>query len=267
MNEQCRKAIHEYYTLKHDYDEDVKSKKQSIIKNETTYPTKQSKQQAMKSIKIPCLYCKRPVGSLFTNKNKTLKLVCGNVNEPCPLHFEIYKGEVSHLEENFQIWLNEYINDLKENILKTKLDVLFQYISEESAVKQFQEFKEELDLYQLGYNTDYQMYLDKTNNPQIKKDLQSSIFKLADIKLEMSQQLELYRKTNDIRPFKDIATIYINKVLPLLDSIRELKYKYIQMEYDSDEETSTLVTKKVNVKDLETNVNTEDEPKIIANKK
>ena len=267
MNEDCRTAIHEFYTMKHDYDESTKNKKQSILQNNHSYPTKVAKQQAIQQLIIPCIHCKRPVGSIFSTTNHILKIICGDKTQPCPLHFEIYKGRVSNLENDFQIWLEDHLIDIKENILKTKLDVLFQYITEEQAVQQFQEYKSELELYQSGYNNCYQLYLDKTNNIDVKKDIETSIFKLADIKEEMTQQLELYRKTKDKRPFKDIANIYIKRMIPLLESIRDLKYKYIHMEYDSDDETSILSAQHYTIKDLETNTNEEDKPKIIANKK
>lgn len=278
MNEKCSIAIHEFYTLKHDYDNAMNSKKQTIINDNNKYPNKLSKQQAIQNIKIPCIHCKRPVGSIFSTTNLTLKVICGasaattaattaDTIQPCPLHIEIYKGRVSTLEEDFQIWLEDYLVDLRENILKTKLDVLFQYISEEQAVKQFQEYKEELETYQNGYNRDYQLYLDKTNNPQVNKDIETSIFKLADFKENIATQLDIYRKTKDKRTLKDIALTYMKNIVPLLHSIRDLKYNYIQMEYDSDDDTNHLITHRYTIRDLETNTNEEDEPKIIANKK
>ena len=61
--------------------------------------------------------------------------------------------------------VRDHIKEYSENIVKTKLDVLFQYITEDEAVKIFQETKEELDLYKMGYNTDFQLYLE-TGCPQ-----------------------------------------------------------------------------------------------------
>ena len=188
-------------------------------------------------------------------------------NSSLKLGLNTYKGRVTHLENDFQIWTEDYLIDLKENILKTKLDVLFQYITEEQAVQQFQEYKSDLDLYQMGYNTDHQLYLDKTNNTVVKNDLNTSIFKLADIKEEIKNQLEIYQKTKDKRPFKDIALIYVKRMMPLLDSIRDLKYKYIVMDYDEENNTNILTTRHYIIKDVETNTNPDDEPKLIANKK
>ena len=54
-------------------------------------------------------------------------------------------------------------------------------------------------------------------------------------------------------------------MVPLLDSLRDLKYKYIDVEYDSDEEVFELKSKTYQIRDIETNTNEEDEPKIISN--
>ena len=110
---------------------------------------------------MQCVHCKRPVGTIFSMENRTLGAKCGDVNAPCPLNIQIYKGRVTRLDDDFKYWYNEYIKDLTETIVKTKLDVLFQYISEEDAVKLFQETKEQLDMYKMGYNTDYSLYLEK----------------------------------------------------------------------------------------------------------
>ena len=81
----------------------------------------------------------------------------------------------------------------------------------------------------------------------------------------MKELLETYYKTKDRRIFRDIVSIYVTNIVPLEESIRELKYKHIQLEYDSDEEKYELKTKQYQIRDIETNTNQEDEPRIISN--
>ena len=242
MNEQCRIAIEEYYTLKNDYDQAYKTKRQAIMSNKKVGNTKEQKRNNIRSIKMQCVHCKRPVGTIFSMENRTLGAKCGDVNAPCPLNIQIYKGRVTRLDDDFKYWYNEYIKDLTETIVKTKLDVLFQYISEEDAVKLFQETKEQLDMYKMGYNTDYSLYLEKTENHDNITDLNTSKIKLVEYKNAMKELLETYYKTKDRRIFRDIVSIYVTNIVPLEESIRELKYKHIQLEYDSDEEKYELKT-------------------------
>ena len=265
MNEDVRVAIEEYYTLKNDYDQSYSSKRKAIISDKSIGNTKQKKRNSINELKIPCIHCKRPVGSIFSTENRTLNAICGDVIAPCPLNIKIYKGRVTRLDDDFTVWYEDYIKELTETIVKTKLDVLFQYITEEDAVKLFQETKEQLELYKMGYNTDFTLYLEKTSNSDNLNDLTSSNKKLLDFKGTLKELLEGYYKTKDKRVFEEIVGIYVSNIVPLLDSIRELKYKYIQLEYDSDDDILELKTKTYQIRDIETNTNEEDEPKVLSN--
>ena len=86
-----------------------------------------------------------------------------------------------------------------------------------------------------------------------------------DHKGTLKELLEGYHKTKDRRVFQEIVSVYTTKMVPLLDSLRDLKYKYIDVEYDSDEEVFELKSKTYQIRDIETNTNEEDEPKIISN--
>lgn len=263
MNEQCRVAIEEYYTLKNDYEQVYNAKRKSIMSNKSA--TKQQKREAAQSIKIPCVHCKRMVGTLFSTQDRVLIAKCGDTSNPCPLNIQIYKGRVTRYDTAFQTWLDDHIKEYSETIVKTKLDVLFQYITEDDAVKIFQETKEELDLYTMGYNVDFQLYLEKTTNSEVQDDLKESIRKLLQYKSDMKELLNQYYIQKDNRIFNTIVSLYTTQVIPLLDTIRELKYRYIELEYNSDDETYQLNTKKYLIRDIETNTNEEDEPRLISN--
>tara|TARA_B100001059_G_C17839427_1_gene590955 strand:- start:5049 stop:5852 length:804 start_codon:yes stop_codon:yes gene_type:complete len=265
MNEECRTAIEDYYTLKKDYDQSYATKRKAIISDNRIGNTKQKKRDAIKGIKMACVHCKRLVGSLFSTENRTLIAKCGDMVAPCPLNIKIYKGRVTKLDDDFTLWYEDYIKELTETIVKTKLDVLFQYITEEDAVKVFQETKEQLELYKMGYNTDFTLYLEKTSNSDNLQDLSSSNKKLLDFKGTLKELLEGYYKTKDKRVFEEIVGIYVTNIVPLLETIRELKYKYIQLEYDSDDDIVELKTRTYQIRDIETNTNEEDEPRVLSN--
>ena len=265
MNDECRIAIEEYYTLKHDYDQSYNAKRKTIMTDKSIGNTKQKKRDAIKNIKIACVHCKRLVGTIFSSENRTLIARCGDINAPCPLNIKIYKGRVTKLDDDFTLWYEDYIKELTETIVKTKLDVLFQYITEEDAVKLFQETKQQLELYKMGYHTDFSLYLEKTSNSDNVNDLSSSNKKLVDLRGTLKELLEGYYKTKDKRVFDEIVGIYVTNILPLLDSIRELKYKYIQLEYDSEDDVVQLKTRSYQIRDIETNTNEEDEPKVLSN--
>ena len=81
----------------------------------------------------------------------------------------------------------------------------------------------------------------------------------------MKKMLAQYYTTKDNRIFNSIVTTYTTNVIPLADTIRGLKYKYIDLEYNSDDDTYELNAKKYLIRDIETNTNEEDEPRLISN--
>ena len=81
----------------------------------------------------------------------------------------------------------------------------------------------------------------------------------------MKKMLTQYYINKDNRIFNTIVSLYTTQVIPLLDTIRELKYKYIDLEYNSDDDTYQLNTKTYLIRDIETNTNEDDEPKLISN--
>jgi len=265
MNDECRTAIEDYYTLKNDYDQSYKTKRNVIIADKIKYNTLQKRRNAIAQIKNPCVHCKRLVGTIFSMENRTLEAKCGDVTNPCPLNIKIYKGRVTRLEDDFTAWQEDYIKEFTTTIVETKLDVLFQYISEEDAVKIFQETKEKLELYRMGYNTDYQLYLEKTTNDVNSDDLTKANNTLIKYKNAINELMQRFYKRKDKRIFQDIVRLYVVKIMPLLDTIRDLKYKYIQLEYDSDEENYNLKTRNYLIRDLETNTNEDDEPALLSN--
>ena len=117
----------------------------------------------------------------------------------------------------------------------------------------------------MGYNTDFQLYLEKTTNSDTKGDLETVMKKLLHYKGEMKELLAQYYIKKDIRIFNSIVTIYTEKVIPLVQTIRQLKYKYIDLEYESDENVYYLNAKHYLIRDLETNTLEEDEPRLLSN--
>ena len=105
----------------------------------------------------------------------------------------------------------------------------------------------------------------KSDKKQYKKEANKSIRKLLQHKSDMKEMLSQYYIQKDNRIFNTIVSLYTTQVIPLLDTIRELKYRYIELEYNSDDETYQLNTKKYLIRDIETNTNEEDEPRLISN--
>ena len=76
------------------------------------------------------------------------------------------------------------------------------------------------------------LFIEKTTNLDNKFKIKTETNKLFDeIKL-IKSTIQEFNETDNIQLIKDMIIIYIDKLLPLLIKIRELKYKYMAMEYN-----------------------------------
>ena len=130
-------VLNEYYRYKHDYDERYEEQKNAIKESETmTMQQKRAKIMQLKRNR-KCVSCGQTGGTHFTNEDGVLRAQCGNRTQPCSLRIEIIKGKFMNLEDLANASL-ENAEVLKDNIIKTKLDLLFNYTTEEEALRQFE---------------------------------------------------------------------------------------------------------------------------------
>ena len=127
--------------------------------------------------------------------------------------------------------------------------MLFGYENENNTVKKFNKFKAELtqDLETvMEYKT---LFIEKTTNLENKSTIIIETDKLFDqIKL-IKSTIQEYNETDNMQLIKDMITdVYITQLLPLLLKIRNLKYKYIAMEYNRDLNIYKLAKKKIYIR-------------------
>ena len=129
-----------YYNLKNKYTSNKNTIINKLINSKDSLETKQKlySKQIFK-----CINCAKPGGTIFVETNKMLRATCGNTNQPCNLNIEIIKLSSilvnKELEQTHLTLFNK-----KREIVLTKLDYLFNYIDEESAVEKFETLKQEL---------------------------------------------------------------------------------------------------------------------------
>ena len=154
-------ALHEYYKLKDLYDEKFDIKKSSVL-SDVTLSIQQKRTDIAKFKRArKCIVCKQTGGTIFTDVDRTLKAVCGCVATPCGLNIEIAKGKIENIGELMAATYSK-IEDVKDNIIKYKLDLLFRYITDEQLVQKFGAAKKELDTYLEQYDKLYNKYIDIT---------------------------------------------------------------------------------------------------------
>ena len=241
--------LNEYYHLKHIYESTYKDKKNSILKD-SSLNIKQKKNAILK-IKRNCISCKRPVGTIFQSKDNFLYAICGNKSNPCKLNIKINRGLFESLPDLIDIY-QEGIDDNKIKIIKSKLDLLFNFKTENEIITLFNTIKNELneDLEALlEYKTSF---IDITENITNKHLIDSKMIIIYDKINLIKETMKQFNETGEIQFIKDILQIY-SDLIPIIHSLKNLKYKYYSIEpiTTSNKETIYhLFKKKFTLQDL-----------------
>ena len=243
------KEINEYYQLQQKYESKVKKQKTKILNNDT-YSLEQKKQR-ISMLKYNCIRCGKEGGTIFSNKNRILRAVCGNKNSPCGLNITINRKDKKYvnIEKEIEEILKNII-DLKNDIMRIKLELLFEYIDEATMLKRFTNIKGQL-------SKNIKLY-DKLTELKITQSEEES--KTAELEKEASMIINqikslgknLNNETEKDRTVRDMVDVYVNVLEPKLNEISERKYleKYVI----SNEDEYILIQNKENVESLEVNI-------------
>lgn len=251
--EEFLEQLNEYYKLKNIYETKHQSQINNILTN-TDLSMKQ-KQEKYKKLKMKCINCARNVGTIFGNDDGILTAICGDKIHKCQLDIKINRGKFISLEELIDVYQSG-VNDLKEEIIMTKLDMLFNYETESNTLTKFNKLKGELaaDLESvMEYKT---KFIEVVSNLDNKTELTSKMTgfynKISLIKSSMSE----FNETSQIQLIKDVIILYEKELLPLLNELRNLNYKYMAVEHNIDTNTHKLVRKVFTLQDLIISFNT-----------
>lgn len=225
-------SVNEYFKIKSEYEKDRKIKMNNMIKSniQTRDMTrKQAIRVANKNLKNKCIYCGRPVGTLFSSENSRYTALCGDRVNPCPLNIELFRGSLQNIEYMLDI-LRESIDDIKEGIIIQKMDTLFSYITEEqsSAIfkRQMTEYTENSDMYGdylNKYNTIFHSEM-KTEIIEHKKKKINTLINTIKLKLQD------YMKTENIEILNNAVETYEKDLYPEINGLRQMKYDIMEMD-------------------------------------
>jgi len=234
-------SMYEYFKLKDAYEKKRKQMRKTAIDRA---PTKQAGLKKARLIKPPCIRCARLVGTEFTKKNNRYIAVCGDTDRPCGLNIQIYSGYFFDNETLMGIYKEE-LETTKQNIIKQKMNTLFNYVSEHDSVKTF---KDELE----DYKNDSKMYtdlLDRYNelfyNPEKKIQVKKRMDEMFSIKADIKKMIELYEKTGDREVLKTAMALQVSDLEPIVKNLRLLTYEIMEMDINESVNISKLVQRKI----------------------
>lgn len=240
--------LNEYYNLKKTYETNIKDKKNTILKDTSLSITQ--KKEKINKMKKTCIICKSPGGSVFKNEGTLLLAYCGN-SSPCNFNIKINRGAFVLLNETIDVF-NEGVEEGKENIIKSKLNLLFNLEKEQDVLKYFDEIKDELTQDLESVVEFKKEYLSKTENLENNAIIIAKTKILEDKILLIKEAMVKFNETSEKQYVKDIVNIYIDAILPLNKELQDLKYKYYNIEsFQQGEETIfKLIKKKYTIENL-----------------
>lgn len=223
-------SMHDYFRLKSKYETKEKYARHEAMYNAVMVRKLGEKQgrKLARAVRPKCINCKRPVGTVFKTKEERLLAYCGDTKEPCPLAIEIFKGRFES-DDRFADYTAKSLLETKENIIRQKMDVLFNYATEEETVKKFKDLIEEYNLYSFLHKTDIDIREDKRFNVHKRELMKGKLKLLEEIKGKMNAYMEEYEESENRDALQSAMDIYIREYMPEVNNLRLMKYGVMEM--------------------------------------
>jgi hypothetical protein len=250
-----KEAMDEYFKLKNKYESLIMVNKKKIINNQTL--SNREKRNEYNKLKPKCIHCKRPGGTIFSNISqiendesfRELRAFCGIVADPCNLNIIIRLAKVEWMPDLLKTMEKE-IKDYKNEIIDHKNKLLFGFLNTEDALERFENIKEYISNYTSLYEQYLESYHKIVDNTEKKQKLDEAITnsyieiqKIKDCIIKMND-------TNNIQYTTDAVNIYITTLIPLLQTIRELKYNETIIWHNDNTNTCNLIQNKYSISNL-----------------
>jgi len=252
-----KESLNEYFKLKQKYESEIRANKKKIINNPTL--SNREKRSEFMKLKPKCINCKRPGGTIFKilfnpddSSNESYReynAQCGIISNPCNLKIKIRCGKnelISDILKNME----DEIKELKNTIIDDKNKLLFGYLSTEDALEQFEFSKEAVST----YSSLYEEYLNKYNsivdNEDKKRELEEAI---TSSYIQINQIKDCVKKcdeTGNKSFISDAIQIYDTTLVPILSTIRNLKYNESFVWHNEDTNSCNLIQNKYSISNM-----------------
>jgi len=213
-------AFTEYYSLKSKYETSRKDKVSDIYDQ---YRNKKEARQKINAYLHPCIKCERSVNTLFYTEDNHLYAKCGSETEPCSLNIDLQLAGNTNLVSEITE-LTDALEVSKSDIIRTKLDSLFNYTDDEESkelfekeLEDFNEISEYLNEVKDVYNHIHHNEITQINLEKKQKEMQRLIH---GIQLHTKE----YQETEDVGHLQMVVDTYKKNLLPLVLEIRKLTY-------------------------------------------
>jgi hypothetical protein len=145
------------------------------------------------------------------------------------------------------------LEEVKNQIIRDKNDMLFGYITQEKALESFEETKKILDLLTASYQVSLEKVLLITDNPEKKKHLKEVELNIYQTIEKIKHLMDQYKQTEVVQFAKDAIVAYNKELAPKLSERRELVYAYTNTDYPCE-----LIQNRTSIEQFEYNYGNKD---------
>lgn len=237
-------ALNNYYKFKSNYEESFQKEKTNIINNVNL--SWKEKRGEFKNYKPKCINCKRPVGTIFSRTydekefSRVLKALCGDITDPCSLNITLNIGYYETIPNIIKTDEKD-IENLKISVIKDKNNLLFDYITTEIALDNFDKFKNEIMEISTSLEAVKEIWMNIIENDEKKNNLQKLQEESYILIDSIKKLIQDYSNNNNNTLVQDAVTIYVNQLVPKLKQISNMKYEVNKVEFIEDENIFRLI--------------------------
>jgi len=239
-----KEALQRYFQMKNEYEMRAKEDRRRLYERINRKHAKHAKhaKHVVGEFVPKCVYCGRNVGSIFTFSQRTYKAICGDRQNPCNFHIEIFAG--NYVDLNYLLnFYRSMVEEQREDIMKIKMDSLLNYKNEQKSVKKFKKNMEEYNEISETFERFKRDYDDIFFNKEIEEKIKQKTNRIFERQEKMRKMLDNL-KHGDIH---DIMLFYKEELLPEYTQLQQLKYPWAEILKDDNETTHTLLQKKMNI--------------------
>ena len=199
MEESLKNQVVDYYKKKGDYNKKLQTRKEKIMARNTSI---EAKQKAIKRLKLPCIFCKRNVNTIFEIDFDIRTARCGDQSDPCEGKLEVTDIVFSHTEQTMHEY-SELVDILKQRILQLKYQTLFSYLSRERSTEEFtkllKEYNDDLSTFIILTRKHTQLKEQKDTNDMIRDE----VLRIQDVSKTIRFSIDQYNETNEMSFLKE----------------------------------------------------------------
>ena len=252
-----KESLNEYFKLKQKYEAEIAANKKKIINNPTL--SDREKRSEFMKLKPKCINCKRPGGSLFKilfnpedssfESYREYNATCGIISNPCNFKIKIRCGKTESITDILKNMEDE-IKELKNTIIDDKNKLLFGYLTTEDALEQFDFSKDAVSTYSSLYEEYLTKYNNIVDNEDKKRELEESITN-SYIQINLIKDcIKKSDETSNKSFISDAINIYDTTLVPILSTIRNLKYNESFVWHNEDTNSCNLIQNKYSISNL-----------------